>query len=559
MGTVGLSFGSPTSGAGFDVSATVATIVSNLQNVETPWKNQLASLQSQDTVLSSLGTMYSSLSSALSTLTDFQGVLAQKTGSSSNTNVLELTSASSSATAGTHTISVNSLAQTASGYLTAISNASDVLSGAITIQVGSGAAETITLGTSNNTLAGLATAINASGAGVTASVLTDSTGSRLSIVSNTSGANGNVTISSNSIVDTSNSNAALTYTSTVTGSDASLVVDGVTLASASNTVSNLIPGVTFQLLSTSTVGSPVQVVIGNYNTGVESAVSTMVFDYNSLISAINTQHSTTSSGTPEPLFGSPTLSLLQQELLGGLNVQNPSGYLGPIANAGDTLSGSVTIQVGTGTAHTITLNTTDNTLSGLSSAINGADMGVSASVVSDSTGSRLVLVSGTAGSSGSLTVTSAITDNSTSTALNYNANSSDISSLTALGISVNNDGSLTLDANSLDSLLNTDFDGVVGFFQNADSWGMNFSNMLENSGAGYASGILKLAQNANNLVESTLNADLAREDTLISSQQKSLTAELNSANEILQSLPSQLQGINEIYSAMTGYNQNPNG
>ena len=39
MGTVGLSFGSPTSGAGFNVSATVAEIVGNLENVETPWKN----------------------------------------------------------------------------------------------------------------------------------------------------------------------------------------------------------------------------------------------------------------------------------------------------------------------------------------------------------------------------------------------------------------------------------------------------------------------------------------------------------------------------------------
>ena len=44
MGTVGLSFGSPTSGAGFDVSSTVAAIVGNLQNVETPWKTQLTSL-----------------------------------------------------------------------------------------------------------------------------------------------------------------------------------------------------------------------------------------------------------------------------------------------------------------------------------------------------------------------------------------------------------------------------------------------------------------------------------------------------------------------------------
>ena len=104
MGTVGLSFGSPTSGTGFDVSTTVSEIVANLQNVETPWKTQLTSLQSQDTVISNLGSLMSNLSNDMSSLTDFDGILAQKTGSSSNTNVLELTSASSSATAGTHTV-----------------------------------------------------------------------------------------------------------------------------------------------------------------------------------------------------------------------------------------------------------------------------------------------------------------------------------------------------------------------------------------------------------------------------------------------------------------------
>ena len=559
MGTVGLSFGSPMSGTGFNVSSTVASIVSNLQNVETPWKSQLTSLQSQDTVLSSMGTLFSNLSNDMSALTDFQGVLAQKTGSSSDTNVLQLTSASSSATAGTHTVVVNTLAQTSSGYMTVIPSASDTLSGSMTIQVGSGAAKVITLGSTNNTLSGLAAAINASGAGVTASVLTDSAGSRLSLVSGTSGANGNLTISASSIVDTSNSNAALSYTSTVTGSDASLVVDGVTLSSASNTVSNLIPGVTFQLLSASSAGSQVQVVIGNYNTGVESAVGGMVSDYNALISAINTQHGNDSSGNPEPLFGSPTLSLLQQQLMGSLNTQNPNGYLDTIANSADTLSGSMTIQVGSGTPQSVTLNSTDNTLSGLASAINAASMGVTANIVTDSSGSRLVLVSGTAGSAGALTVTSAITDATTSTALNYNASSSDISSLTSLGISVNNDGSLTLDTTSLDSLLNTDFNGVVGFFQNANSWGTTFSNTLSNAGTGSATGVLKLAQNANSTIESNLNVDVSREEALISVQQKSLTAELNSANEILQGLPSQLLSVNEIYSAISGYNQNQNG
>jgi len=681
MGTVGLSFGSPTSGAGFDVSSTVASIVSNLEKVETPWKTQLTTLQSQDTAISSLGTLFSNLSNDVSQLTDFQGIMAQKTGSSSDTNVLELTAASNSATAGTHTVVVNSLATTSSGYLAPIANASDTLSGSISIKVGSGMAQTISVPTTSgdNTLAGLAAAINSSGVGVTASVLTDSSGSRLSLVSGTSGANGVITVdsASNSIVDTSNSNAALAYTaSPVVPADAQLTVDGVSLTSASNTVTNLIPGLTFQLLApsaTETGGGleQVQVVIGNDNSGVESTVNQMVSDYNSLISAINTQDGLDSSGKAEPLFGSPTLSLLQQQLLGGLDTQNPNGYLDSISNNTDTtLSGSLTIQVGSGTAQTISVPTTsgNNTLSGLASAINAAEIGVTASVVTNGTQSTLSLLSQTAGSSGALSVTSSVTasgntplnysdvegsdtqgeldsipstgdvlsgsmtiqvgsgktqtisvptasgdnnlsglkdainnanigvtasvvnnsdgssglslvsngsgtagaltvtsniqdtTNQTSASLNYN-NSSDISTLANLGITVSDkdDGSLDFDATTLDSVLNSNYSGVLGFFQSANSWGQSFSTMLDNAGTSSATGALSLAQSSNSSTESTLNADITKQESLISAEQTSLTAELNSANEIMQELPSQLEGVNELYSAITGYNENTNG
>jgi flagellar hook-associated protein 2 len=677
MGTVGLSFGSPTSGTGFDVSSTVSQIVANLQNVETPWQNQLTALEGQDSVISNLGTLFSNLSNDLSQLTDFQGILAQKEGSSSNENVLELTAATSSAAAGTHTVLVNSLAQTSSGYLAEITNASDTLAGSITLQVGNGTAQTVTLNSSNDTLSGLAAAINASNAGVTASVLTDATGSRLSLVSGTSGASGNITVSANSIVDSSNANAALGYTSAVTGANASLTVDGVNLTSASNTVTNLIPGVTFQLLATST--TPVQVVIGNDNTDVESTVNQLVTDYNSLISALNTQEGNTSSGTPEPLFGSPTLSLLQQELLGGLNTQNPNGYIDPVsASAGttlsgsltiqvgggtaenvvigaapatpaantiytgsgvntlsgiaaainaagigvtagvstssgestltlasqttgasgdltvtsalssvtptalsyidsgfttttadngtfgtvaagsDTLSGSMTIQVGNGTAKTITLDSSDNTLSGLMGAINAPNIGVTAAL--NTNGTALTLTSGSVGSAGVLNITSNILDttDTTTTALNYNP-SSNIGSLTSLGISVNNDGSLTFDAGTLDALLNSDYNAVAGFFQNANSWGQNFATILNNAGTGSSTGVLALAANSNSSTESTLHAEISKQQSYISVQQASLTAELNQANQIMQQLPSELQGINELYSAITGFDQNANG
>src|SRR5579872_2339289 len=407
MGTVGLNFGSPTSGTGFDVSATVSQIVGNLQKVESPWKNQLAQLQSQDTVISNLGTLYSSLSNDLNQLTEANGVLAQKTGSSSDNNVLQLTAATNSAAAGTHTVVVSRLAQTSSGYLTEIPNASDKLTGSITLRVGTGTGQTISLPSGGGTLANLASAINSSGVGVSASVLTDSTGSRLSLVSGTSGSKGNLSIAANSIIDTgglklqyagtagsgasyssglltsianasdalsgslsiqvgtgtatqitldSSDNAlgtladainqsemgvtasvvgnsdgssslslvsgtqgsagtltvtssivdaspSLAYTSTVSGSDASLNVDGVNLTSSSNTVSNLIQGLTFQLLSTSPKQSdgslePIQVVIGNDNSGVESTLSSFVKDYNALIQAINAQEGNDSSGKP---------------------------------------------------------------------------------------------------------------------------------------------------------------------------------------------------------------------------------------------------------------------
>ena len=790
MGTVGLSFGSPTSGAGFNVSSTVAEIVSNLQNVETPWKNQLTALESQDTAISSLGTLFSNLSNDMSSLTDFQGILAQKEGSSSDTNVLELTSASSSAVAGTHTVVVNSLAQSSSGYLAPIVDAADTLSGSITLSVGSGTAQTITLDSSDDTLSGLAAAINASGVGITASVLTDATGSRLSLVSGTSGAGGNITVSANSLaaaatntlsytgtagsssansagtlspvaslndalsgsmsiqvgsgtampIDMSgvstaeggttlsdlesyinanfttqgvqasivtnsdgtsslqlysqtpgsagtlavnssitDSSTALGYTQAVTGANASLTVDGVALTSASNTVTNLIPGMTFQLLAPSS--EQVQVIISNDNTDVESTVNQFVTDYNSLISAINTQEGNDSSGNPEPLFGSPTLSLLQEQLLNGLNAENPNGSLDSIsATAATTLSGSVTIQVGDGTAQTVDVgaSSTPETLSGLVSAINAAHIGVTAGIATSDGESTLTLTSETAGANGALTVTSALTATAptpltysdttaytsttpdigtlgavagagdtlsgsvtiqvgagtaetvvigaapsspaantvytgsgadtlsdvmiainglsgvsaapdqagtgltltsgtdgaagaltmtsnivdttspTTTTLSYNP-SSDINSLTGLGISVNNDGSLTFDATSLDSVLNTDYSSVVGFFQNANSWGQTFANMLTNSGNSSATGILALASSSNSGTESTLNAEITKEQSYISAQQSSLTTELNNANETLEELPSQLSGMNELYSAITGYDQNLDG
>jgi flagellar hook-associated protein 2 len=274
MGTVGLSFGSPTSGAGFDVTSTVNQIVTNMQAVETPWKTQLTSLQSQDTALTSIGTDLSSLSTAMQSLTDFEGVLSEKQGSSSDTSVLSLTSAATAAIAGSHTVIVQSLATTSS-YVSGTINANDSLSGSLTIN-----GKTITIDSSNNTLSSLAGAINSGSYGVTANVISDSSGSRLSLVSQTSGSGGTISVAGS--LDDTNTSSAVSFSQTQPGADAQLKVDGVSVTSASNIVTNAIQGVTFQLLSANPSES-VQVEITNNNSDVESAVNTFVTDYNKIL------------------------------------------------------------------------------------------------------------------------------------------------------------------------------------------------------------------------------------------------------------------------------------
>jgi flagellar hook-associated protein 2 len=187
MGSVGINFGSATSGAGFDVSTTVSNIVAKLKAIETPWNNQLTRLKAQDMAFTSMGTDLSTLSTSLQSLTDFQGVMASKLGSSSDENILHLSSAGPTAVAGSHTVVVSQLAQTSSQYSAPLS-ASDKLSGALTLTVGSGPANVIpVISGSSDTLASYAAAINSADIGVSASVISDTKGSRLSLVSTTSG------------------------------------------------------------------------------------------------------------------------------------------------------------------------------------------------------------------------------------------------------------------------------------------------------------------------------------------------------------------------------------
>jgi flagellar hook-associated protein 2 len=458
----------------------VNQIVTNLQAVESPWKGQLTNLQRKDTALSSLGTQISALSTDLQNLTDFSGTLAYKVGSSSNTNILTLSSASAVAVAGTHTIAVQNLAQTSSAASDPIA-AADILTGSITFRVGSGAWQTVHVGDNStaSTLSGLSSAVNCAGLDVAASVLTNADGTvRLSLVSRVAGSAGKITISDSTNnpgrpTTLSDSTApvqrtGLGLTTIQAGIDATFTVDGVTLTAASNTVTNAIPGVTFQLLSvgkTAADSTPetVQVVIDNDTSNIESAISTFVSDYNAAIKAIDAQEAKDSSGNPQPLYSSSILAQLQQGML-----------------------------------------------SAMSSA--------------------------------------------------FGTNT--VNSLIALGITASaaSDGTITLDADKLGNVLNGNFEQVVSFFQDSESFGYTFAKTLHSLGNNSgAHGAISLALSEDSRQEKMLNDNISKQEELIATQKAHLTAELSLANQTLQSIPRMIQQVDEMYSAITGYHSSNNG
>jgi flagellar hook-associated protein 2 len=457
MGAVGLSFGSPTSGAGFNVATTVSAIVANMAAAETPYQTQLTGLQSQDTVISNLGTLMSTLSTDMENLTGATGVLSSLEGSSSNTDVLGLTSAGTGAVAGSHTITVQQLAQTSSVFAGAVAS-TDALGGSLSIQVGTGTAVVVPVVAGATSLSDFAAAINASSSGVTASVITGTAGAQLSLTSGTSGATGGITVDASQLNDTT-TGTALSFKTAQLGQDAMMTVDGISASSPSNTVSSVIPGVTFQLLDKS--ATPVQVQITNNTTSVGTAVSTFVSDYNAVVKALTAQEANSASGTPEPLYGNPLIATIQE---------------------------------------------------GLNSAISSSQGSPSAAI-----------------------------------------------NLSSAGISVNSDGTLTINSDTLSTALNSNFSSIVSLFQTAGGVGESLASEAINLGSQQPNGVLSLSATANASEEKDLNATLTILKANISTQSAQLTANLNAANETLQLIPTQLNEVNELYSAITGYGQTTNG
>ena len=362
-----------------DVNAIVTQLMTVEQQPITKLNAREASYQAK---LSAFGTIQGAVASfqstvnTLSNASSFQSV----TATSSDTSVISA-SALTSALSGKYSIDVTSLAQAQSlvaagqatvsapigtGAATTLSFDSGTISG--TLSAGKYAAgatfssagnglKTVTIDSSNNSLQGIRDAINAASVGVTASIINDGGTSpyRLVLSSNNTGAASSMKISASgdasisSLLANDPTAGATTgalgqnMSESVTALNADLKVNGLAVSKASNTVSDVIPGVTLSLSKLTT--APVTLTVAQNTASVSKSVSDFVASYNALsttLSDLSSYNSATKQGAT--LQGDATIRNLQGKLRAVLNTSiSGSGSLTSLSQIGVTFQRNGTL------------------------------------------------------------------------------------------------------------------------------------------------------------------------------------------------------------------------
>jgi len=340
--------GSTSTGSGIDVTAVVDQILYSERAPERIWQSQQSTLSLEASALNGLNSNLTALADKVNALKDSFGALNGISATSSQTAVLTA-SAQNTAANLTHQIVVKSLATTSSQYTDPVTT--DTLSdGTFTINLGDGSTHDVQIDSTHNTLDGLVSYINGQDFGVTASVISDANGSRLALVSKTSGDAGNITITGN--------DTGLAFNSSAEGKNASLTIDGVPVSSATNTVTGAIQGITLNLTSAAP-DSVVLLTVGPNTAGAKQAVNDFVSSYNTLINSINGQFATTSAAgtTAGPLASNSSLRSLQSSLLADVtySISGNNGYVN-LASIGVDMANDGTLSVNDSTLDDVLAN-----------------------------------------------------------------------------------------------------------------------------------------------------------------------------------------------------------
>ncbi|CAL78603.1 Putative flagellar hook-associated protein 2 (HAP2, fliD protein) [Bradyrhizobium sp. ORS 278] len=380
-------------------------------------------------------TAYQTLQTSLKTLSSGLSSLATAVVNSLATNVFATRAATISATGdvsassalsmsvnngaatGSHTLTISQIATAQKVTGTAQSSQTTALgySGTFSLGLSGGSTADISI-TSDMTLQDVVSAINAqtSTTDVAASIVQVSSGSYQLVLTGTKDA-ADITYSSSSGDDilnklgvTDGSGAFSTVLQTAQA--AQFTLDGISLTRDTNDITDVLSGVTFDLLQATPSGTTLNISIGTDTSQISSALQTFVTNYNAFRDAVLTQQTTNSDGTASSsavLFGDGTMRQIMNSLQ---NVLGTSVGGLTMADLGLSFNEKNELELDTGTLSTI-LSTN---LSGVTTLLSAQTTTSSSqlSVVNTGTSPQSFTLDLTVDSSGSLTAASVGGDSS---------------------------------------------------------------------------------------------------------------------------------------------------
>jgi len=306
-----------------DFQAILNKAVQVAQIPVTELQSQDETVLSQESALGTLNTAVSSLATSLTTLgTDAAN--GELSATSSDSTVVSATDTGATSPA-TYTInSVTSAAAAASETSTAgyadSSSTPVSTTGTMTLVVGS---QQIPIDmTGNNNLTYLENQINAADAGVTASILTTPTDNYLTVSANSTGA------TTLQLFDGTAATGTNVLSGTNQGTNAVFQLNGINVTQASNTVNSIIPGLTFNILGSSS--SPVTLSLASDPTQLSSDLQDFVTQYNALQTQIAGQVGTSGGA----LVGDTAVEQLQNAMSQMTSYTTATGTVQSLADMG---------------------------------------------------------------------------------------------------------------------------------------------------------------------------------------------------------------------------------
>lgn len=269
--------------------------IERFERQTTNLQSKVKALQSFNTKLSTLlnkldNALYKGETALLNVPAGFarrfaKSIFAVRNASSSDESAV-LAVAAKGASVGSYAVTVSSLAKarTEASANFADTDTTRAGTGTIVIQVGTKDAVTINIDETNNTLEGVRAAINNATAGVSATILNDGSSSPYRLLLT---AKGTGTANTFTVTENLTGGQALNLTETQAAVDAQFTVNGISLTKSSNTVSDVISGITFTLRATT--AAPVEVTVEADTDAAIAGLKELIDAYNEVASFANSQ------------------------------------------------------------------------------------------------------------------------------------------------------------------------------------------------------------------------------------------------------------------------------